>query len=75
MITLRLDWCSYEAAKYAVEHWHYSHSMPGGKSVKIGVWEDKQFVGCVIFAFGAQQNLGRAFGLTMYQCSELVRVA
>ena len=22
--TLKLDWCSHEAAKYAVEHWHYS---------------------------------------------------
>lgn len=24
---LRLDWCSYRAAKYAVEHWHYSRSI------------------------------------------------
>ena len=52
-MNLHLDWCSYEAAKYAVEHWHYSHSLPIGKLVKIGVWEDDQFIGAVVFGYGA----------------------
>lgn len=26
---LRLDWCSYQAAKYAVEYWHYSQPLHG----------------------------------------------
>jgi hypothetical protein len=39
-VDLKVDFCSYEAAKYAVEHWHYSKTMPAGKTVKIGAWED-----------------------------------
>ena len=41
--TLKLGWCSYAAAKYAVEHWHYSKVMPSGKAVYIGVWEEAEF--------------------------------
>jgi hypothetical protein len=49
--------------------------MPAGKTVKVGVWEDERFVGVVIFSLGANQHLGKAFGLTMFQCCELTRVA
>jgi hypothetical protein len=45
---LKLDWCSHEAAKYACEHWHYSKCVPKQKTVKIGVWENSVFIGCVI---------------------------
>ena len=41
---LKLDWCSYQAAKYAVEHWHYSRSMPAGKAVRMGVWEEDEYI-------------------------------
>lgn len=57
---LKLDWCSHAAAKYAVEHWHYSGSLPTPPLVKVGVWEDEQFIGCVVFGRGSVQNLGRA---------------
>jgi hypothetical protein len=73
--SLRLDWCSHEAAKYAVEHWHYSHVMPAGKSMKVGVWEDGRFIGVVIFSLGANNTLGRPYGLGQTQCCELTRVA
>lgn len=72
---LRLDWCSYEAAKYAVTHWHYSRSMPACKTVKIGVWEAGRFTGAVIFNLGANPHCGREFGLRAFQCCELARVA
>jgi len=72
---LYLDWCSYEAAKYAVEHWHYSGSMPVGKTVKIGVWEDGDFIGVVIFSRGATPYIGRPYGLAQTQVCELARVA
>jgi hypothetical protein len=71
---LRLDWCSHEAAKYAVEHWHYSRSMPGGKRVHIGVWEG-DFIGAVIFAMGANNHIGSPYGLKQIAVCELVRVA
>ena len=30
--TVKLDWCGYDAARYAVEHWHYSKSLPTRRS-------------------------------------------
>lgn len=74
-VELKLDWCSYEAAKYAVEHWHYSRVLPAGKLVKVGVWEDKQFIGAVIFGRGANNHIGTPYGLSQDECAELVRVA
>ena len=72
---LRLDWCSYKAAKYACEHWHYSGCVPAGKLVKIGVWEDGKFIGVVLFGRGATPQLCKPYGLSQIQCVELVRVA
>jgi hypothetical protein len=72
---LKLDWCSHEAAKYAVEHWHYSKSMPTPPLVKVGVWEDSQYIGCVLISRGANNNLGVAYGLKTTECCELTRVA
>jgi hypothetical protein len=74
-VTLRLDWCSYEAAKYAVEHWHYSRVLPAGKLVKIGVWEDGQFIGYVIFGRGANNHIASPYGLEQTKVCELVRIA
>lgn len=75
MTELKVDWCSYQAAKYAVEHWHYSKTMPVSKRAHLGVWEDGEFIGAVIFSWGANPNMGKAFGLEMTECVELVRVA
>ncbi len=74
-MNLRLDWCSYEAAKYAVEHWHYSQRMPKSKLARIGVWEDEKYIGCVLFGVGATGDLVKQFGLDKFQGCELVRVA
>jgi hypothetical protein len=74
-MNLRLDWCSYEAAKYAVMHWHYSKGMPLGKLVKIGVWENDIFIGAVIFGYGNNQYQGDAYGLKQIEICELLRVA
>ena len=74
---LKLDWCSYEAAKYAVEHWHYSCTMPVGKLVKIGVWEASTFAGAVIYGFGGGGACnGRQYGLARnFEIVELQRIA
>lgn len=75
--SLKLDWCSYEAAKYAVEKWHYSQAMPASKNVYVGVWEDEQFKGAIIFGLGSgNATNGQRFGLErMGQMAELTRVA
>ena len=72
---LKIDWASYEAAKYACENWHYSKCLPMGKLVKVGVWEDKKYIGCVIYSRGTAKDLGTKYGLDQTQCVELTRVA
>lgn len=72
---LKLDWCSHEAAKYAVEHWHYSKSLPTPPLVRVGVWEGGVFIGCVLFGRGASNNLLSPYGLNSTEGAELVRVA
>lgn len=72
---LKLDWCSHAAAKYAVEHWHYSRKMPAGKRVQIGVWEGGRFIGVVVFGTGACPQIACPFGLDRLEVAELVRVA
>ena len=74
-VSLKLDWCSHEAAKYACEHWHYSKCMPVGKTVKIGVWENKKYIGCIIYSRGANKNIGKPYSLLQTECVELTRVA
>lgn len=74
-VDLNIDWCSHKAAKYAVEHWHYSKCLPAGKLVKVGVWENQRFIGCVLFGRGANHNMLKPYGLGQDEGCELVRVA
>lgn len=74
-MSLRLDFCTHDAARYAVEHWHYSRSLPAGKLVKIGVWEDDVFTGCVIFSYGANPNVTKMLSIRQMEVCELTRVA
>jgi len=72
---LKLDWCSYAAAKFAVENWHYSKCMPAGKRVQIGVWESGHFVGAIIYGTGACPQIADPFSISRQSAAELVRVA
>jgi hypothetical protein len=73
--TLKVDFCDIDAARYAVEHWHYSKSMPSGKVVKIGVWENDRFIGAVMFSRGATGHIGDPYNLPQTEICELTRVA
>lgn len=72
---LKVDWCTHEAARHAVEKWHYSRRMPMPPLVKIGAWEDGKYIGCVLFGRGATPQLCKPYGLEQTECCELVRVA
>ena len=72
---LRLDWCTHTAARFAVERWHYSQAMPAGKMNAVGVWEHGRYIGCVLFSRGANNNIGKPYGLDQTQICELTRVA
>lgn len=72
---LLIDFCNYEAAHYAVMHWHYSKKMPIGKLFKLGVWENDKFIGSVIYAHIVGAMGAKSLGLTNFEACELVRVA
>jgi len=72
---LKIDFCDVDAARYAVEHFHYSKSLPGSKKIKLGVWEDGVFIGAVIFSHGATPHIGSPYGLPQTEVCELTRVA
>ena len=74
-VDLKLDWCSHEAARHAVEKWHYSRRMPFGKMARVGVWERAEFVGCVLFGYSATPNVAKGAGLHQHEIVELTRVA
>lgn len=71
---LYLEECSYQAAKYAVEHWHYSGTLPS-TVLSLGVWENGSFTGAIVFGRGATISIGKPYGLEQLQIAELVRVA
>lgn len=72
---LKIDWATHEAANYACKNWHYSKTLPVGKLVKVGAWENGKFIGVVLFGRGANHNMPKPYGLTQAQCVELVRIA
>lgn len=72
---LKLDWCSHAAAKYAVERWHYSRTLPPGKAVRVGVWEYGIFQGVVLFSYGANRHIGRPYHLAQTEVCECTRIA
>lgn len=71
----RLGWATHEATKYACENWHYSKRVPVSKLVRIGVWEEDQFIGVVLFGVGASARLHEQFGVGRFEVCELVRIA
>lgn len=75
MVDLLVAPCSTEAALYAVRHWHYTGSKPGGDHNRLGVWENDEFVGAVIYSTGASPHLGTAYDLDQHEVCELTRVA
>lgn len=75
MVKLMLGVCSHKAALYSVKNWHYSKRLPVGKTVRLGVWEDDAFIGCVLFSRGASPHLGTKYGLKQTEVCELVRIA
>ena len=74
-MTLKVDWATHTAAKYACENWHYSKCMPVGKIIKVGAWEDGKFIGVVLFSRGANNRIGMPYGLEQTEICELTRVA
>lgn len=69
--------CSYQAAKYAVEKWHYSRRLSAGLNAYFGVWENGVFIGAIVFGLGSgNATNGTRYGLaSSHEMAELTRVA
>lgn len=74
-INIKIGLCSYDAAKYAVERWHYSKCLPLGRRVCFGIWENQEFKGVIIFSRGASPMLGKKEGFEIDEVCELTRIA
>lgn len=74
-VDLKIDWASHDSAKYACLNWHYSKCMPVGKIIKVGVWENLNFIGVVLFSRGANKDVGKPYGCSAIEVCELTRVA
>lgn len=72
---LKVDYCSREAAEFAVQRWHYSKCLPAGSLVTIGVWEDGKYIGCAIFSRGSNNHIHCPYDLKINEVAELTRVA
>ena len=72
---LKIAYINHEMAKFSCEAFHYSKSIPGGKLVKFGVWENDKFIGAVLFGSGVCPQIGNKYKLDQTQICELVRVA
>jgi hypothetical protein len=75
MTTLVLDWCSYDAAKYACQRWHYSGQHPTGKTAHIGVWEHGDYIGCLLYSRATARQLHTQYNVDRTEICELSRVA
>lgn len=75
MTKLKLAECGYDAIKYSCMNYHYSKTIPTGKLVGVGVWEDDKFIGCVVFGRGVGNAAIEQFGIPVTEGAELVRVA
>jgi hypothetical protein len=72
---LKVDWASHQAVAFSCKNWHYSKSVPVPPLVKIGAWENGQFIGVILFSRGANNNLYKPYGLQQTEGCELTRVA
>lgn len=78
MTDLVVDYCDQQAATFAARRWHYTGKLPmdgHAKMVRFGAWEDRRFVGAVVFTPGLAANLHSQFGLDRFEVAELARVA
>ena len=74
-MNFKICYTTHEAAKYAVENWHYSKCLPTGKLVKFGIWEDEKFIGVIIYSSGACPQIAQPFCLERLEVCELTRIA
>ena len=75
MTKLLIAECGYDAIRHSCMNYHYAKTIPTGKLVGMGVWEDDKFIGCVVFGRGVGNAQIERYGIPLTNGAELVRVA
>ena len=75
MTKLLLAEVGFQATKFALMNYHYAKTIPTGKLVSFGVWEDDKFIGCIVFGRGIGNAQIERYGIKVTEGAELVRVA
>lgn len=71
---MRLEKASFKAVQYACLKFHYAKAVPQ-VGVAYSVFQGDEWVGVIVFSYGANLNIGKPYNLQNGQCIELVRVA
>lgn len=72
---MRLTYATHKAIDYACKHFHYAKAVPVN-TLGYNVYNDNgEWCGVVLFGTGANNNIGKEYGLKQGQVFELVRVA
>lgn len=72
---MRLEKASFTAIRYACLNYHYSKAVPSVSDAFSVFNDDNEFCGVVCFSVGANNNIGKPFGLQQGKIIELTRVA
>lgn len=75
MIDNKIQIATNEMVEYACKNFHYSKSVPCGRKIAYSVFENKKFIGVIIYSLGANNNLAKSFNMVQGEVVELTRVA
>ena len=72
---MMLTKASKKAITFACKNYHYSHSVPANYHAYNVMNDKNEWCGVIVFSFGANNCIGKPFGLAQGECIELTRVA
>lgn len=72
---MRIEIASNKAVRYSCMHYHYAKAIPTALCAFSVFNDNDEWCGCIIYSSGANQHLGKKFGLVQGEVCELVRMA
>jgi hypothetical protein len=75
MIENKIQIATNEMVEYACKNFHYSKSVPCGRKIAYSIFENKKFIGVIVYSLGANNNLAKSFNMVQGEVVELTRVA
>lgn len=75
MIEHKVQIATNQMIDFACRNFHYSKSIPCGKKIAYSIFEEKKFIGVIIYSLGATPELAPSFGMVQGEVVELTRIA